>query len=138
MSKITSVAHAQEVLGTQVDWDSYDKGLNAAGVPTKDIAPQRANYQLWMITEANNKLNGWNNKKHDPDQTKYSVWAPYIVAKKDRPSGFGLAFYRTPTGTRLPVSVLASKLVPEPKRNTSSKISSICLMKPGCSRMASN
>lgn len=93
MDKITSVAHAQEELGTQIDWDKYNTALANAGVPTKDIASQRANYQLWLITEANNKLNGWNNKKHNPDQIKYSVWAPYIVAKAERPSGFGLAFY---------------------------------------------
>lgn len=93
MEKIKSIEHAQEVMGTQVNFDKYNKGLKAAGVPVKDISPQRSNYQLWLITEANNKLNGWSNKKHDPTQVKYSVWAPYIVAKKERPSGFGLAFY---------------------------------------------
>jgi hypothetical protein len=95
MKKITSIAHAQEVLGTLINFDNFPAALASVGIPEKDIAPQIANYSLWLITEANNKLNNWDNKKHNPKQEKYSIWAPYIVAKADRPSGFGLAFCLT-------------------------------------------
>lgn len=92
MQKITSITHAQEVLGTQINFDNFPAALASVGIPEKDIAPQIANYSLWLVTEANNKLNNWDNKKHNPEQVKYSIWAPYIVAKTNRPSGFGLAF----------------------------------------------
>jgi hypothetical protein len=92
MQKITSVEHAQQVLGTQINFDNYAAALASIGVPSKDIAPQEANYKLWLVTEANNKLNGWNNKKHNPNQAKYSIWAPYIRPKTERPSGVGLVY----------------------------------------------
>ncbi len=110
MKKITSLANAQEVLGTQINFDQLPVALTSVGIPGKDIEPQIANYSLWLITEANNKLNGWDNKKHDPNRRKYCILAPYIVSKAVRPSGVGLAFgiaacrgTRTAVGARLEV-----------------------------------
>jgi len=110
MNKITSIEHAQQVLGTSIDFNKYPDALRSCGTPEKDILPQQFNYEIWLITEANNKLNNWKVESGNPNQIKYSIWAPDIIKNPFRPAGLGLAFYgargwrtRTICGARLEV-----------------------------------
>lgn len=91
MKKIKSLEHAQEVLGVTLNMESF----KLLSIPAKDIKPLALQYEIWFITEANNKLNNWKVRSGDPNQEKHSVWAPDIIENKERPAGLGLAFDRT-------------------------------------------
>jgi hypothetical protein len=93
MKKITSLEHAQQIMGTKIDFTMLPQSLAALGLPVKDTQALADQYGLWLITEAHNKLNVWVCDWSNRSQLKYSIWAPNVVANPDRPSGFGLAFY---------------------------------------------
>lgn len=109
MNKVTSIAHALEVLGLSIDFDKMREVLPLCGVPAKDIEPKITIYQIEKIIEANNKLNNWVCNPGDWDQRKYCVWKER-KADPSKPSGFGFSYSstfvwhtRTDVGARLEV-----------------------------------
>jgi len=88
MKKITSLDHAQQVLGVTINLESFKELI----IPEKDKFAIACQYALWFITEANNKLNNWVADWNDNSQPKYSVWAPRVIKNAERPAGLGLAF----------------------------------------------
>ncbi len=91
MQKINSVAHALEVLGQQIDFETLRKPLIAAGMPEGDAEPLIAHYKITKIVEAHNKLNGnWKADWGNYRQYKYSVWKG-TKSDESKPSGFGFS-----------------------------------------------